>query len=153
MANTDWPKLSETLTHPKAPNVCQSCGLQTFDLDSPLLHRWEECDERDRKTGVIVVLCKRCAERIVEPHPRLYSCLATTEPFPGSNGICVDCPHRSGTRCSHPLAKANGGPGVMLTVTKPIRAHVQRSPRRLSGFVTLWPKPPSDCKQKHEAPL
>lgn len=147
----NWPKLSETLTHPKSPNVCQSCGVQTFDLDSPTMQRWEECDERDKKTGVVVVLCKACAARIVEPHPRLYSLLQTNEPRPGSNGICVDCPHREGTRCAHPRAKANGGSGVMLTVTKPMHAHLLRAPRRLSGWETLWINPPSDCKQKHEA--
>lgn len=144
-----WFKLSDTLTGPKSPDRCQSCGA-AGEPDSRDITRWQECDHSDRPTAVVVVLCKPCGGRLIEPHPRLYRALEPNDPHPGSNGVCLDCPHRAGVNCGHPDAKANGGAGVLLAVGKPTEVHLCRSPRRLSGWVRMWPYPPRDCKQKHQ---
>ena len=137
-----WPKLSGQLTGPRSPAVCQSCG---GDAE---LARWREHDEGDRPTSVMVVLCKKCANRLIEKHPRLYAELYPNDPHPGCMAICLDCRHRDGTRCAHPDAKANGGTGVMLSIATPHKVHLCRSPRRLSGWTTIWRSPASACRQK-----
>lgn len=143
-----WMKLSQTLPHTKSPDTCQSCGV-IGNPDHHELQRWQECDNSDRPTKVVVVLCAACAKRLIEPHPRLYRQLSYNEPFPGSHGVCLGCSHRDGTSCAHPDAKANGGTGVMMTVGQPTRIHVQRSPRSRSGWVNVWPYPPKDCEQRN----
>src|SRR5688572_33178922 len=87
LVEREKPGLSETLTAPKSPDRCQSCGapeptpngnvdatIQRFGLTG-LLERWMECDPWDRDTHVVVVLCQRCSARLISPHPRLYKAL------------------------------------------------------------------------------
>jgi hypothetical protein len=149
-----WPKLSETLEGPRAPNACQSCGRSTTSklrVDASRLSRWLEHDVRDRVPGrpVVVVLCAGCAELLVESHPRLYRELENGEPFPGCMGICIDCKLRVGVACSSPVAELNGGPGLKFTWdTPPTHAHICRSPRRLSGFVTMYSSPVRTCSER-----
>ena len=140
--STPMPRLSDELTGPVDPEHCQSCG---FDAD---LTRWREHDDRDQPESIVVVLCRRCADRLIEPHPRLYAALADAEPHTGSMRICIPCRYRDGVLCAHPSAKANGGPGVVLTIAKPTRMHILRSPRRLSGWMTMWPREASACAQR-----
>jgi hypothetical protein len=137
-----WPKLSETLPGPVTPDRCQSCGAWG-DTD-----RWREHDEHDQPTPVVVVLCRPCSDKIIEPHPRLYARLQGNEPHAGAMPLCLDCQHRDGTRCAHPGARANGGPGIEIYIKQPYRVHVCRSPRRLSGWETLWPAPAQGCSGK-----
>lgn len=140
-------KLSETLTiHPVAPNVCQSCG---YTADRSELFRWIECDESDQPTAVVVTLCAKCVASVVEDHPRLYRPIHPNEPIPGTLALCVTCRHRSGNRCGHPSAKANGGPGVMLQVggRKTSEVEYAGAPREV---VTWYTSPPAACRQREE---
>lgn len=136
LAERERPGLSATLAGPVAPDRCQSCGAGeppvTTDVDRVLerqgclrLERWIECDAWDRDTPTVVVLCARCSARLIERHPRLYKALGPDTPHPGCMRICLDCRLRDGTRCTHPDAKANGGPGVRLGFDRPpVRGHV-----------------------------
>lgn len=140
-----WPKLSETLPGPRSPDRCQSCGAS-----GPVLARWRECDDGDRPTPVLVVLCDNCGDALIEPHPRAYSLLSPNEPAPGAMPLCLDCRHRAGAACGHPAAKANGGPGVMLTLPRPSTGIVCSRGKKGRGCqtVTFWRGPVSACQQK-----
>lgn len=139
-----WPKLSETLPFERRPDRCQGCGVGGDALKS-----WRECDEADLKTPVIVVLCRRCSDAIIEPHPRLYWEVLKGEPLPGAMPVCSDCPHRDGLDCKCPLARFNGGPGLAYE-PMPSRVHLCRSPRKLSGWFWLGP-PVERCSGKDSA--
>jgi hypothetical protein len=148
--NTSTHRLTD-IPGEKHPFVCQKCGgsnrpgfgngLMRLTLD-----RWQECDHHDRRENRVIVLCNKCSKQIIEPHPRLYHGLQANEPFPGCMDLCVDCKLRRGVSCTAPEAKANGGPGVMITITKPFGAMVDGANYR--GPMHLWPKPPTACKQK-----
>jgi hypothetical protein len=135
----------------KHPRVCQKCGgsnrpdagngLMRLSLD-----RWQECDHNDHREARVIVLCNKCSAAIIEPHPRLYHRLQPNDPFPGCMDLCVDCKLRSGVSCTAPEAKANGGPGVMITIQKPFGAMVDGKNYR--GPMTLWPAPATACRQK-----
>jgi hypothetical protein len=164
------PGLSQTLRGPVARNVCQSCGhlegepleigdpslfgkpLHPDDCRGLVMQRWRECDEWDQPTSVIVVLCERCAKRLIDPHPRLYMPLWPSDPIPGMLPICDDCPHRQATRCV--LAKASGGGGVFFHFDKePTRAHLCGSGPggRWGRTVAMYGKV-TRCDQKEGAP-
>lgn len=130
-----WPQLSEQLTGPKRPGVCQSCGGAGDD-------RWRECDDRDGFTAIVVILCTPCASRLIEPHPRLYAQLQRHEPFPGTHDLCLPCLHRDGTICR--MSRAHGGEGLVLA------AHAMRGivcSRGRGGGKTyrLWTSGPDGC--------
>lgn len=133
-----WPKLSETLTAPRAPRTCQSCGDEG-------LRWWRECDEDDRPTGVLVILCEPCEKKLVKPHPRLYISIWTPAPWPGAMAICSDCQFRDGLRCTEPRLKANGGEGLPIAIPKGQDAHLNFGGGR-GQFVTMYPHEPKDCK-------
>lgn len=138
------PGLSVTLPYAPNPTRCQSCGEHAAGD----LVRWIEGDPWDQPTDVIVVLCRPCGDRLIEPHWRLYRKLERNEPRTGCMGICVRCTWRRGTRCSHPDAKPNGGPGLEIGIARPTRMHVYCSGRggaRRSGWVTDWPEPARSC--------
>lgn len=140
-----WPKLSVFLEGPRHPECCQSCGT----AEGPL-RRWREHDNEDRPTPVVVVLCKRCEDRLIEKHPRLFSPLDAHEPHAGSMALCVDCIHRDGVRCT--LAQHNGGPGVLITTPKPTMIHVcRRGKGQRSGWMTWYPGPPKACDRREVA--
>jgi hypothetical protein len=142
-----WPRLSETLPGPKAPDRCRSCG-SCGDLAT-----WQEHDDADRPEGVYLVLCTPCSDRIIEPHPRLYAQVDPNRPLPGVMALCIDCRHRDGIRCGHPGSLANGGPGIAITVPRPFTAHIcarGRGSKGLSGWRTSYPGPPRSCSG-HEA--
>ena len=140
-------RLSLDLIHPDDPERCKACGAWGN------VSRWQEHNDADGPTRVVVVLCGDCSARIIEKHPRLYRELDVHEPWPGCMEICQDCRHRKGTKCSHPEAKWNGGRGVILTMPKPMNVHLSRVPRRLSGWVTFWQGPVSHCQQKQVNPI
>jgi hypothetical protein len=140
-----WPKLSETLPGPAAPDRCQACQPSFFPQDPGPLERWVECDEHDQPTDVVVVLCSPCARKLIEPHPRLYRPLGPNDPHPGAMGICVDCVHRTGTRCSR--TRANGGPGIRVTIARPTVAHLNYGGGR-GAFKKLYASPASDCSRR-----
>ncbi len=140
-----WPRLSVELTGPKHPERCQGCSV-----GPPGLARWREHDQDDRPEFTVVVLCKACSDRLIDEHPRLYGLLQRHEPQAGCMPICVDCAHRKGVSCSSPDAKANGGPGVVLTVPAPIVVHVRRARPHPSGFQRQWSGPVRICMQREE---
>ena len=153
------PKLSEQLTRPRAPGVCGSCGEIELSPGSyaparaepaPVPHRrWRECDEFDRPTATVVVLCGLCSEKLIDPHPRLYHDILGFTPFPGTCPVCSDCPHRRGLDCTR--AKLNGGPGVEMISPEPARVHIHRRGKGArSGWEEIYPGWPIDCSGKHE---
>lgn len=123
-------RLSQTLAGDRRPDRCQSC------CSADGLTRWQEHDADDRPETIIVVLCKRCADEIIEPHPRLYRELPTAEPWPGAMAPCVDCRHRQELDCTSPAAKFNGGPGLKYE-PMPTQAHVRRSKPHRSGWTWI----------------
>lgn len=141
---TPWPKLSETLER-HTPGECQNCGAA-----DPLTF-WHECDEADRPTPQAVILCRPCADAIIEPHPRLYRETSTVTPLPGAMAICGDCRHRERLSCRSPVAQFNGGPGLEYE-PKGNFVHVCRSPRRLSGWIYIASGPVKRCTGKKLKP-
>ena len=113
------PGLSETLVCARVPWRCQGCDAR-HTSENPLA-RFSEYDENDRpqEPRVVVVLCARCEEDLVEAHPRVYEKIPEFEPVPGCMSICVTCPHRNGVDCRSPLRATNGGPGLLLAFDKP----------------------------------
>ncbi len=137
------------------PQRCQLCGefdpLEGIKTGQGILSRWQECDHDDRPEPKLIVLCDTCSKRVIRPHPRLYIQLGPNDPWPGCMAICLDCKLRDGTRCTSSDAKANGGPGVMLTITPPVHGIIDGT--RYRGRICMWTAPASACKQKQEIPL
>ncbi len=144
-----WPRLSETLTHPRRPDACQSCGNQ----DRALLQLWIEHDDFDKPTSTLVCLCLSCSGRIVEPHPRLYDTAPRNAPLPGAMALCTACRHRDGLTCKHPDLGANGGPGISIRYSQPSVMFVDGTRRRRrSGWqVKVYAEPPSACAGREVA--
>jgi hypothetical protein len=125
LSEREKPGLSKTLTGPIHPLVCQGCGaeeptdgfktlLETRGARNEMLQRWRECDEFDKPTRTVVVLCAKCSKREIDRHPRLYIPVETFAPEPGIMDLCVDCRLREGVSCKSPLAKHNGGSGMAI---------------------------------------
>lgn len=150
-----WPQLSKTLRFERHPDGCQNCG--NGPATHTELHRWQECDGQDRKTPIVVVLCKRCSDRLIEPHPRLYHRLEPNAPLPGTMALCVKCRHRDGLGCRHPKLKANGGPGLNIAITPPSRGFWDgadpKTGRRTGGMFEHWPSPATACEGREEITL
>ncbi len=150
-ASHPWPRLSESLTGPKQPGVCQSCGAtnaqlvpsadpnnemssiaqddgaalharlkRVLDADERGVHVWQECDDADRREPIAVLLCPPCSDRLIKPHPRLYSGLPFNEPVAGTMELCAPCRFRDGVGCTHPDLTANGGTGLMIQADTPV---------------------------------
>lgn len=139
---SDWPRLTETLPHPH-PDVCNSC-MATDDLQL-----WQEHDRFDKPEPKWVLLCQKCADKIIEPHPRLYNKVCSNSPAPGAMLLCTFCVHRTRTSCSQTLS--SGGPGITITSCKPMVAHIDG--RNKNGRFALWLKSyavrPTACS-RHE---
>ncbi|MFL5580251.1 MAG: hypothetical protein ACJ8AO_07750 [Gemmatimonadaceae bacterium] len=163
LAERQRPGLTETLTGPKHPLRCQSCGAEGW-LDhvderatppARELRRWLECDEWDVLTPRAVVLCQRCSARLIEPHPRMYHDLPRYEPHPGAMGICVGCEWRTGVTCASPVAQINGGPGLRIEGPRPSVVHILCA-RRGGGRPGHWRReysgPPIGCSGRAPAP-
>lgn len=153
MAKMGWPKLSETLDADRRQSgslfpfewgQCQRCGLEGELFDDHEV--WREHDETDRAQPVAVVLCSACAEKIVPPHPRLYSIQRKDVPLAGVMELCRDCEHRSegGYVCEHPDLTVNGGPGLKITFPEPMKAHVNYG-RGRGEWLFVWQGPPTEC--------
>jgi hypothetical protein len=145
----NWPKLSETLAGPRHPLQCQSCGRTRANAVE--LTRWREHDEQDKPTGAVVVLCKECSDRTIEPHPRLYSELSANEPHPGTMELCLLCIYRSDVRCLHKDLKANGGLGLAITCPRPTVAMVCGRGKGGCRRHVMYVSPPSKCAGREEA--
>jgi len=138
-----WPKLSQTLRATRAPDACQSCGRSKEGADTPLtFERWEECDEWDKPTGVLVVVCSPCAKKLIEKHPRLYGFVDPWQPWPGAMALCIPCKHRNGLSCTHPQLAKNGGPGLKIIFPKPDHAILCGHGCR---YASIYHGPPKSC--------
>jgi hypothetical protein len=153
LAARQKPGLSETLFD-RGPRFCRGCG--TVHTKANPLRRWLECDAWDQipppPGRFVVVLCSRCSDLLIDKHPRLYHELLPNEPFTGAMGICLDCPSREGTTCTHPMAQRNGGVGVVVAIAPPTRMHLCGG--RNAGLHAIWHKPADDCSGRpfiHEA--
>lgn len=113
------PGLSLSLPYPRRLDQCQSCGVRLAFAD---LRRWRECDEFDRPTPMIVVLCERCEKKLISAHARLYMQIVPNEPVPGAMSLCIGCRHGVNVACGSPLPKANGGAGLPVHQKAPIEA-------------------------------
>lgn len=142
------PGLSVTLTFPRRLDTCQSCGTIANELTDPLL-KWNECDEYDKPTAVIVVLCGDCSKRLIDPHPRLYRPIDKWQPWPGGMDLCVGCKHLEALACKSPLLKANGGPGLALHPGASISAHLNYGGGR-GEFKKYYKGPPTACDGREE---
>jgi hypothetical protein len=122
----DTPPLTrDRLIHSGADpfSVCNLCGhglREDLGDQGPL--QWavyREHDEHDQPIagdGALVFLALQhteCFKRL-ERHPRLY---LEERGDPGHfPRLCGPCNWRQGTRCTHPNLKANGGPGLRVSV-------------------------------------
>lgn len=103
---------------------CQVCGQPADTLQA-----WREHDERDRPllglTAVVLLGIGRdhteCRHEL-DAHPRLYA-EETGQPghFPL---LCGPCDRRQGRTCTHPSTKANGGPGLLVQLSDPLRGAI-----------------------------
>lgn len=158
-ATEHWKRLSVTLEFERHPFICQSCdyrGLAGWkgkvDLPEPEqcnLRRWREHDQQDKPQNIIVVLCKECSDKLIEPHERLYECIGLWAPAPGAMRICVHCKFREGLHCSNPLLKENGGEGMILKMPTPARGFVDGTDgkgRRTGGPKIFYSGPVTSCE-------
>jgi hypothetical protein len=146
-AQLPWPRLSQDLGGTKHPNLCQSCGAEHDLSDGIGSKRFQEHDDEDQPEPIVLVLCRDCQARLIDPHPRLYRRLDPNEPWPGCMTLCLDCRHRTDVTCTHPDLKSNGGPGLTITMRKPITAHVTMA-RGRGYWSRIFLEPPTACAGK-----
>jgi hypothetical protein len=138
-----FPRLSET--NPKHPLICQECKQQSLPGETTELIIWQECDDRDKPEQIYIVLCVRCSNRIIKPHPRLYRQTDKWGPVPGAMACCASCRLRAGGTliCSSKLLKRFGGPGLPIRVTPGVRGFIDGKNYR-GPFVTYSQPPTCD---------
>lgn len=142
----EWPRLSEEWPGAK-PGQCARC--ERPESDSAPLTTWQECNSFDRPQPRYVILCRACSGVVIEKHPRLYAALTPHTPAPGAMPLCLDCRHRSATRCMHPEAKINGGPGLHVYGPKGTLVHfLRRGKGARSGWERIFPGPSNACSGK-----
>lgn len=103
--------------------VCGICGQKAEQLDA-----WIEHDEFDRplldgpEHLVFLGTDHAACNRQLTLHPRLYE-RVTGRPgtFPR---LCGPCVNRRGFDCAHPKLKANGGPGLLVQISDPLRGAI-----------------------------
>jgi hypothetical protein len=140
-----WPRLTLTLTGPNAPEICRACGETADDL-------WREHDDRDKAENRWLWLCRKCGDALIEPHPRLYSCVPDMSPAPGAMRICAGCEHRTAEGiCGCPRAKANGGVGILIGVHESGRGFIDGA--KYSGPFIAYGFHPSACTGKNPTPF
>jgi len=153
----NWPRLTETLTGPRAYGWCSGCGVhRPNDMRLlPGLTLWQECDENDKPELRYLWLCIDCSNKLIEPHPRLYERLHSFTPVIGAMSMCTDCVHRKGLSCAHPEARINGGPGIEIQAGSSSRAFMDgtRNGKRTGWTVTMYHSPPVSCAGRTTARL
>jgi len=144
------PRLSESLRPLTWPYRCQRCDVLGGDSAYERLTVWQEHDDDDRPECRYVLLCPACADRLIEPHPRLYRRLAFQEPAPGILRICAGCAHQMRVfgSCDSPYLFSRGGPGLPFRGPDS-QVHVQRAGPggrgRRGGWESIWNEEPSQC--------
>jgi hypothetical protein len=136
------PRLSESLRTLSWPHRCQCCQC----VNGSPLSVWQEHDDADRPELIFVVVCATCADKIIEPHPRLYRQLGRNEPAPGVLGVCQHCRHQVAGRCRSPKARANGGEGLRFPAPD-VNVHLcRRGKGARSGWLREWSEEVSSCE-------
>jgi hypothetical protein len=145
----DWPRLSETLPH-KNPECCGNCGA----TEATVVHfvRWQEHDEFDRVEPIMITLCVKCSDKIIDPHPRLYTRRHFNHPMPGGMECCGECTFRDGFRCAHKNLKANGGEGLILGICQPTVAFIDGRGKdgKRTGWRELWYERAPTCTERNK---
>lgn len=111
---------------------CGRCGQLVPDPKSGRTV-WREHDDDDRPEMIFVVLCAECADKVIDPHCRLYARLGPNEPAPGVMAICRGCRHQVANRCVSPMARANGGEGLSFPAAD-IRMFIDATDKRGRRF-------------------
>jgi hypothetical protein len=138
------PRLSETLNPLLWPHCCQRCGVVHANGN---LRVWQEHDDNDQRELTFVILCPKCSDKLIEPHPRLYRGLSRHEPAPGIMAICQGCRHAAGGSCLSPLSSARGGPGLRFPAADGT-VHIDYTDsrgRRRGRWERFWSKEPERC--------
>ena len=145
------PRLTEDLPH-REPGVCSRCGeramvLRDRDRETALpTHAiWREHGDADEPEPGYIELCTACSDAVIGPHPRLYSRMPVNAPAIGAMPLCLDCVRRSGLRCTHPDAKANGGPGLAIDIDPPGTMHVNRGGGGRNYWTKVYTRPARSC--------
>jgi hypothetical protein len=147
-----WPRLSKSLTGPRRHGLCQSCGVKSQDHRGlPSLTLWQECGDQDDATIDYLWLCHPCAERLIEPHPRLYQRHHVFHPAVGVQPFCETCIHCVNMRCTHRDANL----GTLVQPGAFSRAFVDgqgrgKSGRRVGWIATLFYEPAKGCRGREE---
>lgn len=137
-----WPRLTTTFRLLVVWGHCQRCHkLLKPPSDAQI---WREHDDADEPEPRAVVLCRKCAELIIEKHPRLYSREQADAPIPGVMELCGGCVHWHAYSCTHPHLKLNGGEGLMITFPEPFAAFVCKGGGK-GGLMKRWWGPPTKC--------
>jgi hypothetical protein len=132
----DTPRLTVTLTGPRDPHSCASCGeLHPEEV-------WQECDHFDKPEPLFLLLCAKCSKRLIKPHERLYIDHQRNEPLPGTMDLCDNCIHRTGYACSQ--TKAHGGPGILIRVAAPYTVHLNMGSKG-GRWMKLYSTGPTNC--------
>jgi len=138
------PALSKDLPNLRQPNQCQRCKTDV-DLDY-----WQEFDEHDQPQTppVFVCLCLTCSNDLISLHPRLYDRVVRNAPIPGIMRLCWSCKHSADLSCTCPLLLRLGGPGMLITYSKPTTSFLDgrdAKGKRWGRVVTTYAAPPSSC--------
>ncbi len=144
MITSIWPRLTDTLPHPH-PERCGHCDCPGTERN---LELWQEHDNKDRPEPKFIVLCTPCSDQIIEPHVRLYRKVDNNSPAPGAMALCIACKHRVRYECRNWRAKHNGGDGLSLTTSKPMRGFADgtdKRGRRVGWRFCVYPTPPTRC--------
>ena len=141
------PRLSETLSPIRRPFDCQRCGAIPPVGGEPLT-AWQEHNDADRPETIFVLLCRKCADKVIEPHPRLYRRLSRNEPAPGVMQICSGCIYQIEGRCTSDLLRSRGGPGLKFPGPD-TTVHICRAgPKgrgRVGEWLKMWSAEPTTC--------
>lgn len=113
--NQGRDSILDEMTVDAHPHFCSWCGIRkTFSE----LGRYRYLGHDDRATPVC--LCGDCNTLLAEDNRRdQLTHLADHEPWPGVDILCSQCTYRRGLRCTSPLAKLNGGPGIHFDGGRP----------------------------------
>ncbi len=143
-ATRDDPGEAPAKAYDKA-KANDSFRLVKAELEPPPgVYGWQKHDGHDEPEPIVVMLCTTCSDRLIEPHPRVYTRIPRNAPFPGIMDLCIDCRFRSSVTCTHPDRVSNGGPGLDIDAAPAMSGHA-----RSHGFFTTYAYPPRICAE-HE---
>jgi hypothetical protein len=168
-----YPRMSQTLPGPRAAGICQGCGRTKEQLSEAGadLVLWVECDDADQPTEprVYVQLCTACdgasiddeilpagqrqpgrksKQSLIDAHPRLYKKAIRNSPTLGAMALCMGCKWERELRCTCPMAKGNGGDGMLISMSQPsvmFMDGTDKAGRRVGWKSTTYSHPPRSC--------